>query len=372
MKFLHSFRVKVCLITALLINILFLARYLHVEPTKLWTWNGKEIDFGAGNETLGVSTTSLRSAGLRSRAGLTIPTSQFAKILVVAPNEAPEQLHWRKDGLLKAAKYTGLDLEIPRQPVWTNADKEELKEKNKDMGTGYVLSWLGHLNALQIAVNQTTTLILEDDVDWDMRIRGQMPRIADAVRDLTDYKPPPVLKDSSTVSHSLTYPYGIEWDILWVGHCGDSIVFDPQPIILDDPTVPPYFNSWEKVIAPNPQHKRFIHWSAGPVCTYAYAVTSSAAKKILARQDHGHDAFDIWLHILCKGKALRCITVNPELFHHHAAAGVKDTLNDGARPEEGLNEKAFTDNIWHSARCNSVSEGDELVTCMGKKPTSKS
>lgn len=292
---------------------------------------------------------------------------QFETILVVAPNEAPEQLHWRRDGLLQAASYTGLNLEIPHQPHWTDADTGKLMAKNKEMGKGYALSWLGHLNALRVAATRHTSLILEDDVDWDIGIRTQMPVIAEAVRNLTGATTPTPTPQEEEISTDP--PFGTKWDILWLGHCGDTVVFNPGPIILIDPTVPPYINSWERTVAPDPQHKRYIHWSAGPVCTYAYAVTGQTAKKLLGRQeDHGRQAFDIWLHILCKGGKLRCVTVNPELFHHHEAAGVKDTLNSGAHPEEGLNEREFTDNIWHSARCNSLSSGDSIVTCMGKEP----
>ncbi|KAF2874583.1 hypothetical protein BDV95DRAFT_336247 [Massariosphaeria phaeospora] len=338
MKFTQSFRIKAFAVAVLLFIIFFLTRNIvHIE---YWPLTLKPFEYGSGNATLG-----------------------FQEILVVAPREAPEQLHWRKDGLLRAAAYTGLRVEIPRQPIWTDVDTEILMAKNKEMKKGYALSWLGHLNALKVAATRNTSLILEDDADWDIEIREQMPAIAEAIRNLTGY-PSEVQVAESMVQDP---PYGTGWDVLWLGHCGDSIVFDPPPIVLIDPTVPPYINSWEKVVAPDPQQKRYIHWSAGPICTYAYAITGHAARNILERDDHGTQAYDIWLHIMCKGRELRCVTVNPELFHHHEAAGVKETLNSGLASGES-NEKEFTDNIWHSARCNSASDGDQLVTCMGKEP----
>lgn len=236
--------------------------------------------------------------------------------------------------------------------------------RKEGMGRGYALSWLGHLHALNIATTHSSTLILEDDTDWDIGIRAQMPQIAEAVRNLTG--------DASNATSIMPLPpFGTEWDILWLGHCGDSIIFDPPPITLPDPTVPPYINSWEKTLSPYPERKRYIHWSAGPICTYAYAVTGQAARKLVGRDDHGVESFDVWLHILCKGRQIRCVTVNPELFHHHEGAGPKVSLAAGSILEEGFYEKEYTENIWHSARCNSAVPGDELVTCMGKEPDSQ-
>ena len=267
---------------------------------------------------------------------------------------------WRTEGLHKAAVYTGLDVQTPHQPQWTEAETDAIMLKNIELSRGYALSFLGHLNAIRQAAKHSTTLIVEDDADWDIALRTQMPHIAEAVRNLTIFRPN---------SEEILYPpYGKEWDILWLGHCGDSIPFDSESAIqIEDPIVPPYINSWETRISPNPNHTRWIHRSTGPICTYAYAVTDVGANKILERDDHGTSSYDIWLHIRCKSGEFRCITVNPELFHHHELAGVKSSLINEAGGEEAI-EKERTDNIWHSARCNSVSDSDVTVTCMGPEP----
>ncbi|KAF1994256.1 glycosyltransferase family 25 protein [Amniculicola lignicola CBS 123094] len=332
-----SSRLKIIGAVALLLNITIFLHYFSYDSSWSRTWLSI-ADYSAGNRTLG-----------------------FESILVVAPNEFPVELQWRKEGLLKAASYTKLDLQIPVQPNWTDEDTGKLMAKNKELKRGYALSWLGHLNALRVAASKTSSLIVEDDVDWDVSILSQTPPIADGIRKLSGYEP------VANETESQSPPYGLRWDLLWLGHCGDSIVFNPEPVSFLDPTVPPFFASWEKTLSPDPQHKRFIHWSAGPICTYAYAVTGKAAQSLIEREnEHGTQPYDIWLHILCKNRSLVCITVNPELFHHHEAAGVKHTLNNGIT--EGENEKEFTDNIWHSARCNSASNGEELVVCMGEDP----
>ncbi|KAF2813133.1 uncharacterized protein BDZ99DRAFT_517419 [Mytilinidion resinicola] len=339
--FLNSFRVK-CLIAGLLaFNAIFLVRRFHLNDF----WTRRIVDYGAGNATLG-----------------------FAALLAVAPPTAPPRYRWRKDGLLKAAAYTGLNIQIPVQPVWTDEDTNAIIAKHP-MSKGGAMSWLGHLNALKTAATHATSLILEDDADWDIGIRLEMPIIAEAVRNLTRYKTP-VQEPGQPAFHMP--PYGTEWDVLWLGHCGENVVYDPKPITFADPTVPPYINSWEGAVSPDPKHTRWIHFSAGPICTYAYAITAEGAKKILTRDDHGSEGFDIWLHIRCKGQELRCVSVNPELFHHHEIAGEKDSLINGpSEDNKDVVEQEMTDNIWHSARCNSASRSMKLVTCMGPKPSPK-
>lgn len=90
--------------------------------------------------------------------------------------------------------------------------------------------------------NITTALILEDDSDWDVRIKSQMRNFARASRLLLQplpgnvdqfldpTYPQPSEGDSSTnfdvdnfaTTRPTSSPYGdIErWDILWLGHCG--------------------------------------------------------------------------------------------------------------------------------------------------------
>lgn len=92
-------------------------------------------------------------------------------------------------------------------------------------------------------LNISTALILEDDADWDVRIREQLQDFALSARALTqplsenpssyadNTFPVPQGPDAlpaadllfdnlpSTIppKHS---PYGDNWDVLWVGHCG--------------------------------------------------------------------------------------------------------------------------------------------------------
>src|SRR5689334_12016757 len=66
-----------------------------------------------------------------------------------------------------------------------------------------------------------TALILEDDVDWDVRLRSvQAPLAARAVRSLLSSKwPRPLSKLRAKKEHY--WGDHRQWDLLYLGHCGD-------------------------------------------------------------------------------------------------------------------------------------------------------
>lgn len=113
-----------------------------------------------------------------------VSSSQFGAVLAVSRPRSS-----RRDGLLFAANITELDISIPEQPLWTDEDVSQLRgEGVSTMSRGSALAWLGHLNALRAFLDSeySTVLIIEDDVDWDIRLRTmQIPVAAAAFRALT-------------------------------------------------------------------------------------------------------------------------------------------------------------------------------------------
>ena len=65
------------------------------------------------------------------------------------------------------------------------------------------------LRLSSVASDLDTAMIIEDDVDWDVAIKEQMPLISDAMRNF------------SRVDSSSPAPYGRSWDVPWLGHCGE-------------------------------------------------------------------------------------------------------------------------------------------------------
>ncbi|KAI1741981.1 hypothetical protein F4680DRAFT_414076 [Xylaria scruposa] len=304
-------------------------------------------------------------------------------------------------------------------------------------------SWHSHMNAVQMIVTRGlgSALVLEDDVDWDVRLQTQMGTFAKAARmwldaeeekrkrisghrnlkvtrsqrvgrrlmglvpssiserrekrgpkteslmepdssSENDYRkaadkgferdtiplPPNLHLDNPGYGTHAKGPYGDDWDILWLGHCGADLPatqqeplpsrrnqFSPSSLtisILDDATVPepkhlkPHpFALHDRLGEMYPPHTRVVHAVNGNVCSLAYAVSQTGARKLLGRfRRKGFvDQWDLMLRDYCMGeyeedrdggeehensevgdegensRAPVCLTVQPPLISHHYA-----------------------------------------------------
>lgn len=288
-------------------------------------------------------------------------TLGFGRIYVVSKEDSP-----RRHSLLQAANVTELDFTIPIQPNWTESDLEG----HTKIGRGSLLAWLGHLHSLREFLDSgaETALILEDDVDWDIRLRSlQAPLVASAVRTLlasttpvsslpstpstadfsTDVVADPAIDaDADADANATRYPYGdpAAWDLLYLGHCGDywhpiDVGFKDGHVRPSDLAARPHI-SFNDASLPDPKnlhpwtasllenlgvapHTRLVHKSVFPLCTFAYAVTRTSARRLLKElslDGRGEDepmAYDVAILISCRDSDdMRCYSVNPELFHH--------------------------------------------------------
>ncbi|KAB2574511.1 hypothetical protein BFW01_g4157 [Lasiodiplodia theobromae] len=356
-------------------------------------------------------------------------TLGFDAILAVSPRET-----WRSAGLQAAARRTNLSITIPAQRPPTDAEVAAFVARNPShiLNDGSAKAWLGHLQVMQAARNYSSALIMEDDADWDVRIHEQAALVAEAVRNLTVPR-----------TETREWPWGEDWDVLWLGHCGERLPYDEDDepgelieteevevvtekvvtvaapdegaeqtpaateaqqqkekenleakvkaptssteekmplvdkkvkrlppgelpgeddyITLYDPTLPPTIGSYDPRMSGDSEDTRWVQHAAGPICTFAYAVTGTSVQRMLAMEHGNEQAFDLWLHTRCRNRELRCFTVNPEMFHHHIAAGLPSSLvNEG---QVGSGGKNYTENIMYSARCNWNKSDDNLVSC---------
>ena len=264
----------------------------------------------------------------------------------------------------------------------------------KDFGPGIIGSWRAHINAIQrvVAQNLSSALIMEDDLDWDVRIKDQLTDFAAGVRALTQPLKgnPNKYVDPTFVSRKLTRqfeplgydltpssapvtavptlsPYGDNWDVLWLGHCGvgfsakQSRIPKGRYIIRNDETVPAYkyFETLsgpmlDEIKAQYKEHTRIIHHAAGPICTFAYAVSQRGARKIL--QEIGIDSFtgpiDNLLQQFCERHT--CLVSQPQYFSTWRAAGHGERDSDLNEFSKGkFREEGFSENIRQSVRLNS-------------------
>lgn len=134
-----------------------------------------------------------------------------------------------------------------------------------------------------------TALILEDDVDWDIRLRSiQIPLAASVTRQLL---PPARSRQphaSRNANHSQYWGDHEAWDVLYLGHCGDYFDViekngpktDRQSYNLSttphklyhDPTLPPWLDlhpftqSLFRLLG-MPERTRVMHRSKLPLCS---------------------------------------------------------------------------------------------------------
>lgn len=303
-------------------------------------------------------------------------TLGFSKVFAIGLPERSD----KRDALTLSAALTGFHVE------WIDGiEGDSIVDKAIPFGinrhgmmASNLGSWRGHMNAIRRIVEEDleSALIVEDDVDWDVRLRSQLEDIAMGSRMLLESK------------HNPSSPYGDGWDVFWIGHCGE-----PFPEYLDenknkpdthagiqymkrryaienDITVPPPEKTTGMIDFNAYPYTRFVHISAAPICSFAYALSQSGARKVLfdLSVDHLTGAFDNALADLCRrsvssvgedgpnndrGLDTKCISVTPPVFFHHKAKGAISGDSDiNEISSNDIRQKGTTENIMWSARNN--------------------
>jgi hypothetical protein len=197
----------------------------------------------------------------------------------------------------------------------------------------------------------SSALIMEDDMDWDIRLLKQLPEFARGVRTLSNIS-------LTTSQHS---PYGDDWDILWPGHCGEVVPEDDNRrfVISNDETVAPKEHQpWIIELNNYPEGTRIVHKTGSPICSFAYAVSYRGAQKLLlalAVNKQGSLPLDNLLSFFCRDRYLdiQCYSVQPMLFSHHRPAGTANKDSDILNGDASVTrEKGFTEQIVLSAKLN--------------------
>ena len=231
-----------------------------------------------------------------------------------------------------------------------------------DQNPNAVGCWRAHLNVIQKIVHEkvSTALIFEDDADWDVSFKTQLVQFARGSR----Y----ILKTPR--DKALHSPYGDDWDMLWLGHCGTWVYPEDNRrffVIPQDPTVePPEYR--QNVDAPD-----MSHWEAGPdgdkqtrivfnaeggVCTAGYAISQRGARKALYHMSMlpYNSPVDWGFANLCKHKAydFTCVSVFPQLIGVSRPLGNSSRWSDigyGSDADRQI-EPANSQHLVYSTRLN--------------------
>ncbi|KAJ5609474.1 hypothetical protein N7528_010041 [Penicillium herquei] len=216
----------------------------------------------------------------------------------------------------------------------------QLQNWNYDHKPSEYAARRAHVNGMKRIVRDRigSAIIMEDDADWDVNIKTQLQSFALGVRAL-----------QGTTNTPCSSPYGDDWDILWIGHCGieckEDLPFYRTP---NDPTVPeprhflPYFRdppSFERS-----DEARLTCTANDGVCSSMYAVSYHGAQRILAALSVNPSGlaeeinigaqFDVSLGRMCGKGYLRCFAPYPALTGAFRSAGSAEKASD-IHNEEG-------------------------------------
>jgi len=183
---------------------------------------------------------------------------------------------------------------------------------------------------------------MEDDADWDVNVKQLLLNLARGSKYLEGAE--------NAVTRS---PYGSDWDVLWLGHCG--VYHGANPIqrfyvTLNDPTVVPPELFVQKKRLPILHHPslsanftRTVFQATGGLCLSAYAVSQRGARILLHQETQSlteASVADRALSRMCNddpayGSAAKCVGSWPAIFGAHVGAGPTSKDSDRNVIEEG-------------------------------------
>ncbi|KAK6387241.1 hypothetical protein LTS17_000508 [Exophiala oligosperma] len=294
-------------------------------------------------------------------------TVGFQQVRVISLLERSD----KRDAVSMQARFTNISFDFVDGVVGTDMNPKALPH-TMHIAPGAVGCWRSHLNVMQEMVRRRirSSLILEDDADWDVAFKSQMSQVARGTRWLLN-------QTDDTPTHS---PYGDGWDVIWLGHCGSKP--DPKDnrrwVIPRDPTVVPPHKRWSLYMFGKPDmspwqpadnQTRIVYVPVTGVCSAGWAISMAGAEKILYYQSMipFDKPVDDGVGAMCRDKVLglRCFAPWPQIIGVSKPAGPKSRGSDiddfGAAAaaakssssiEEVVKEKPRSHGVMFSTRLN--------------------
>ena len=195
---------------------------------------------------------------------------------------------------------------------------------------------------------------MEDDADWDTGVKDQLDLFAQGSQFVTGVQ----------AGQKTSSPYGDDWDLIWLGHCGNQIYPEDSRrfVIENDDTVPARNRRANFAHIPDmdregyDNHTRIIYRAKRGLCLYAYALSYRGALKLLRDQAAltKFAPIDIGIGDWCQEDPdIKCVGVFPQLIDSHKPAGRLSRSSDiGDYSPQEIRPKSYTHNIVHSTRLN--------------------
>jgi GR25 family glycosyltransferase involved in LPS biosynthesis len=301
-------------------------------PLTVWSFNNVDQNtiehvsskIGLKSSSAGSPAQTIKQVDLPHNYTGTFPSTKlnttlgFEKIYVL--NLAHRQD--KRDEFAILSYVTDIEVEFIDGVTGAELENQTIAEYDKGSMTNGVLGcYRSHVKALRKMVEDRveTALILEDDADWDVDLRGALERMQDPMATLIGS----MKKDGEKRGATPEAPYGhsLDWDQIYLGAClenawvpmpdskpeynlvnGQKVDFNHAPyVVYDDESSPPLanfgenaekmFKDYNMTIDPTDQvRKRIIQKSRDPICTAAYGVTRRGATRLLYELTRGFNS----------------------------------------------------------------------------------
>ena len=205
--------------------------------------------------------------------------------------------------------------------------------------------------------NISTALIMESDVDWDMRIKDSMVGVGDGVKAVADwpFPDPQHPRDFSKESS----PYGDKWDLMWIGHCGINADGNGRIYAFNDSSAVEEDRAWNFGERPGEGHRppgtRIVFQTRKTVCTTSYAISLEGARKFEKKFREANSPIDLKLWDHCEhDPTTRCVGTWPQVISMtESRTNIKHSGGGLSFGHQILEEKIVAGNgIQISARVN--------------------
>ncbi|KAK7985693.1 hypothetical protein PG988_003315 [Apiospora saccharicola] len=266
----------------------------------------------------------------------------------------------------------GVDGDTVEERVLPRAIDQNTRARTPPLGG----SWRAHMNALHRVVEEglPSALIMEDDVDWDLRIKSQLQTFGAASKAWLQ-----------TSHETVTPPAGLLTDK--DGPAATAAPVSPDAdtgslpllrvVIPNDPTVPAPqhlkshpFASHDALGDLYPPHTRVVHAASSPrtACTLAYAVSQRGARKLLWQfgLEDFSSQWDLMLGNWCSGGY-----VDGKVDVGDGGGGDVDHGSDGARVAAGIavgGEKLHSNERREGRAREQRSRPRQQPTCLTVQP----
>lgn len=194
-------------------------------------------------------------------------------------------------------------------------------------------------------------------MDWDLRIRDSMEGLANAARSIADW-PFDGTKHPKDLSQDLS-PYGDNWDLLWIGHCGTSADGNGRIYAYNDTSAPDEDHAWDFASRPSKGHRppgtRIVFQMRKTVCTTGYAMSLQGARKFDTHFREANSPIDLKMWGHCENDPhLACLSVWPQIISMaESKSNIQHTSGGQSFGHEVVEEKVVAGNgIQVSARVN--------------------